>query len=115
MTLPPYQRQGYGSLMIEFSQWPLFFAPCATQGCTQAMSCPDEKAKLALQRDHYQISDYEAISRSGWPISSASSGTNTLTHPWRPLLTDYFHYLAVRSLRFLLNFHEYEQQATYPI
>ena len=34
LTLPPYQRKGYGKLLIEFSKYRLVFGCCGNDHCT---------------------------------------------------------------------------------
>lgn len=60
MTLPQYQRKGYGMLMIEFSTLTSIFTyPCSLSCFLKVMNCQEELEKSALLNGLCRILDSE--------------------------------------------------------
>jgi GNAT superfamily N-acetyltransferase len=67
MILPPYQRKGYGKLLIEFSTYHSISLKLSKKvaDIIQAMSSQSMKIRLGLQRSHYRIWDTVDTGRIG--------------------------------------------------
>jgi len=81
MTLPPHHRQGFGTLMIEFSENPSGQIARLNSCMSQAMNYHEEQVKLVHQSDRSQISVSAATFSFGYLTLSVSSGTGYVSYP----------------------------------
>lgn len=69
LTMPPYQRKGYGKLLIEFSKSHVILASSnlalIVRFPFQVTNCQNSKAKLDHQKSHYPIWAYCHIAHIG--------------------------------------------------
>lgn len=80
MTLPPHHRQGFGTLMIEFSKISSGRPAWLNSSMSQAMNYHEEQVKLVHLNDHSQTLVSVATFSFGCLISFVSSGRENASH-----------------------------------
>lgn len=65
MTLPPYQKQGFGMLLIEFSLLKNLFSMCNSLTYIQAMNCPDVLERWGRLNDPYPTLGFAVTLHTG--------------------------------------------------
>lgn len=80
MTLPPHHRQGFGTLMIEFSENSSDQTVWLNSCMSQAMNYQEEQVKLVHQSDRSQISVSAATFSFGYLTLSVSSGRGSVSY-----------------------------------